>query len=133
MIRKVLDSDTGRYKEIEVPCPVAIEKYNCYMGRVDKSDQYLSYHNVLRKTVRYWQKLFYHLVDIAVVNSFVLYNLIAHMSGCRPITENDFRDELVLQIIEHYGKNQREKVCPGRPSSSDCRVWHGSTISSSMG
>ena len=133
VIRKVLDSGTGRYKEIEVPRPVTIEKYNYYMGGVDKSDQYLAYHNVLRKTVRYWKTLFYHLVDIAAVNSFILYNLIAHMSGCRLVTENDFRDELVLQIIERYGKDQREKVCPGRPSRSDCRVRHGSTISSSMG
>ena len=133
MIQKVLDSDTGRYKEIEVPRPAAIEKYNCYRGGVDKSDQYLSYHNVLRKTVRYWKTLFYHLIDIALVNSFILHNLVAHMSGCRLVTENDFRDELVLQIIERYGKDQREKVCPGRPSPSDCRVWHGSTISGSMG
>ena len=135
VIRKVLDSDTGRYKEIEVPRPVAIEKYNCYMGGVDKSDQYSSYHNVLCKTVRHWKTLFYHLVDIAVVNSFILYNLVAHMSGCRLVTENNFnfRDELVLQIIERYGKDQREKVCPGRQSRFDCRVRHGSTISGSMG
>ena len=38
VVQKVLDSDTGRYKEIEVPRPVAIEKYTCYMGGVDKSD-----------------------------------------------------------------------------------------------
>ena len=67
-------------------------------------------------------------IDIAVVHSFVLYNLIAHMSGCRFITKNDFRDELILQIIECYGKKQREKMCPDRPSCSDCRVRHGSTI-----
>ena len=75
VIQKVLDSDTGRYKEIEVPHPVAI---NCYIGGVDKSDLYLSYHNVLRKTVRYWKALFYHLVDIAVVNSFILYIISLH-------------------------------------------------------
>ena len=44
------------------------------MGGIDKSDQYLAYHNVLRKTVRYWKTLFYHMIDVAVVNAFVLYN-----------------------------------------------------------
>ena len=28
-------------------------KGNKYMGRVDKSDQYIAYHNVLRRTIDY--------------------------------------------------------------------------------
>ncbi len=76
------------------------------MGGVDKSDQFLAYHNVLRKTVRYWKTLFYHAIDIAVVNSFILYNYVATLSGCRTVTENDFRDDLVLQLIEVYGRHQ---------------------------
>lgn len=57
---------------MEIPRPIAIEKYNQFMGGVDKSDQYLAYHNVLQKTVRYWKTLFYHMIDVAVVNAFVL-------------------------------------------------------------
>ena len=49
-----------------IPRPIAIEKYNLFMGGVDKSDQYLAYHNV-RKTVHYWKTLFYHMIDVAVV------------------------------------------------------------------
>ena len=76
------------------------------MEGVDKSDQLLSYHNVLRKTLRYWKTLFYHMIDIAAVNAFILYNLIATSSGVKTITENEFRDNLVLQIIAKYGKNE---------------------------
>lgn len=43
----------------------------------DKSDQYLAYHIVLRKTVRYWKTSFYHMIDVAVVNAFILYNHLA--------------------------------------------------------
>ena len=57
---------------MEIPRPIAIEKYNQFMCGVDKSDQYLAYHNVLQKTVRYWKTLFYHMIDVAVVNAFVL-------------------------------------------------------------
>ena len=81
--------------------------YNHYMGGVDVSDQYLSYHNTLRKTVRYWKTLFYHLIDICVVNSFILYNSIAILFGCRVVTENDYRHELALQIINAYGREQQ--------------------------
>ena len=69
-------------------------------GGVDKSDQFLAYHNVLRKTARFWKTLFYHLIDVAVVNLFILYNLVAVESGHKPISENDFRDILVLQSLK---------------------------------
>ena len=62
----------GKRTTMEIPRPIAIEKYNQFMGGVDKSDQYLAYHNVLQKTVRYWKTLFYHMIDVAVVNAFVL-------------------------------------------------------------
>ena len=110
-----------------------IEKYNAYMGGVDKSDQLLSYHNVLRKTLRYRKTLFYHMIDIAAVNAFILYNLIATLSEIKTVTENQFRDSLVLQIIAKYGKNERQEATStvGRPIRSDCRVKHGSKIFSS--
>jgi hypothetical protein len=45
------------------------EKYNVYMGGVDKSDQFLANHYVWRKTVCYWKTLFYHIiVDTAAEN-----------------------------------------------------------------
>ena len=61
-----------------VPVPLAVVKYNTSMGGVDEIYQDLSYHNVLRHTVRYWKTLFYHAVDVAVVNSFILYNVLAY-------------------------------------------------------
>lgn len=66
------------------------------------------------------------MVDIAAVNAFILYNYIASMKGLKTVSENDFRDHLVLQIIELYGKHQREKAPMGRPPRSDERVKHGS-------
>ena len=84
-----------------------------FMGGVNKSDQYLVYHNVLCITVQYWKTLFYHMIDVAIVNAFVLYNHLALLSGFRPVSENDFCDELVLQIIEKYGRQK-----PRRPSRS---------------
>jgi len=71
------------------------------------------------------------MIDVAVVNAFVLYNHLALLSGCRTVSENDFRDELVLQIIDKYGKHSTPDTQPGRPSRSDCRVRHGSIFSTS--
>ena len=46
--------------------------YNKYMSGVDKSDQLIGKYNSLR-TNRYWKTLFYHFLDIARVNSYIMF------------------------------------------------------------
>ena len=48
--------------------------YNKYMNATDRSDQILGTHNVQRKPMRWW-KTFFHLIDISIVNSFILFRL----------------------------------------------------------
>ena len=47
--------------------------YNKYMNTVERSNQILATNNVLHKCMRWWKTLFFHLIDIAVVNSFILF------------------------------------------------------------
>ncbi len=70
--RRVKNPSTNISSSTNVPCPVMLEKYNKSMGGVDKSDQFISYHKVLRKTVKYWKTPFYHLIDIGLVNAHIL-------------------------------------------------------------
>lgn len=65
------------------------------------------------------QETYFITIDIAVVNAFVL-----HIFVGTP-TQLNFRNTLVLQIIEKYGRDQRETVPRGRPPTSSCRVHHG--------
>lgn len=53
---------------------------------------------------------------------------VVHQGGLKVISENDFRDTLVLQIILKYGRRQRGSTPVGRPPRSDCRVKHGSIL-----
>ena len=50
-----------------------IANYNKYMNAVDRSDQILATNNINRKCVRWWKALFFHLIDIAIVNSYILF------------------------------------------------------------
>ena len=127
--RKIFNCDTGRKEEVSIPRPIAIDKYNMFMGGVEKSDQLL-YHTILRKTVRYRKTLLYHLINVAVVNSHILYNYPAVYAGSKTVTENDFRDALVLQIIQKYGQEKQQHITRGRPPVSSCRVRHGSKLHS---
>ena len=49
----------------------AISNHNRYTNAVDRSDQILATNNVLRKCLRWSKTLFFHLIDIAVLNSFI--------------------------------------------------------------
>ena len=43
------------------------------MAGVDRSDQLTSYYSCPRKSVRWYKKVIFHLMDVTVVNSFLLY------------------------------------------------------------
>ena len=53
--------------------PECVYRYNQFMNGVKKSDQHLAKYNLLRKCIRWWKTLFFHMVDISVVNSFILF------------------------------------------------------------
>ena len=43
------------------------------MNGVDWSDQILTTNSVLRKSMKWWKTLIYHLIGMAVVNGFILF------------------------------------------------------------
>ena len=50
--------------------PIVIQDYNKCMGRVDQSDQMLSYYGFPHHTVKWWQRAFFHLLDLSIVNAY---------------------------------------------------------------
>ena len=56
-----------------LPCPSIIDDYNLYMGGVDLADQNLSYYSMTtRKTLKWWKKVFWRLVNICITNSRII-------------------------------------------------------------
>ena len=53
-----------------VPQPV---KYNASMRGVDRSDQLINKYKSLRKTNEWWKTVFFHLIDICRMNSYILF------------------------------------------------------------
>ncbi|KFM82040.1 PiggyBac transposable element-derived protein 4, partial [Stegodyphus mimosarum] len=54
--------------------PLPIIKYNAFMSGVDRQDQMLSYYLSERKSLRWYKKLFFHTIEVMLMNSHALYN-----------------------------------------------------------
>ena len=85
----------NKFQKLDVPQPQLIRDYNKYMSGVDRSDQMINKYNSLRKADKYWKTIFYHLLDIAHVNSFILFR--SH-TGNRRVNQLDFSLELIRQL-----------------------------------
>lgn len=86
--------------------PTSVINYNKTMGGVDKSDQCLSYYPVARNhQQKYYKKVFRHLLNQSVWNSFVLYKknggLKSHL---------DFRMKLIERLIEEGDSVHEQNV-----------------------
>jgi len=53
--------------------PTCIVDYIRLMGGVDLSDQMNSYNSCLRKTTKWYRKLFFHLFNLCLINAYLLY------------------------------------------------------------
>ena len=79
-----------------------VRDYDNSMSGIDWSDQMLSYHSGLRKTLRWYKKAGVHIREIFLTNAFYLYRKfstnkeIAHLA--------DFREVIIKKLIGNRKK-----------------------------
>jgi hypothetical protein len=98
--------------------PAIVEDYNKHMGYVDKSDRMANSYSISRRTWKWTKKLFFHLLDLTILNSYIL------LSSCgAKLSHRDFRIALVRNMLEHAGRGPPRPQRPvGRPPALSTRV-----------
>ena len=89
--------------------PSSIINYNMNMGAVDHSDKVTKPFVTERKTVKWYKKVYFHLVDLAVYNSYIVWR---SFDPTRSKSYETFILKLVHEILE---KNHQERKKIGRP------------------
>ena len=79
--------------------PDVVIDYTKNMRLVDKSDMQIASVDCMRRSIKWYKKLFFHLVDVALLNAFNLYKL---HSG-KKISMRVFSLRVVRQLVDIYG------------------------------
>lgn len=78
--------------------------YVCFthrnMGGVDVSDALIGYYTVLRKTRKWYHTFFFHFLDIAVVNSFIIHQQLAALQNKRAKNQREFQEALACELAD---------------------------------
>ena len=77
--------------------PEIICEYNKLMGGVDHNDKLLVYFAAGRKTIKWWKRVFWRLIDIALVDCHLLYKL---KPGNESVSQKQFRLELCHSLVQ---------------------------------
>lgn len=110
--------DKAEKKKISIDCPKIVKEYNAHMGDVDLMDSFLGRYRIKVKTRKWYIRIFYHLLDVAIINSWVLYKSVETKKGLEPrklMNLAEFRTELA-DVQRTYGAVS--EPTRGRPSNS---------------
>lgn len=82
--------------------PTCVMKYNECMGSIDKTDMLLSSVECVRKTLKWYKKIFFHLIDLSLLNSHIMYKTVTGEN----IPLAKFQLELIRQLLEKYSTSK---------------------------
>ena len=94
----VHQSVTVRSRRSTQQKPLVVNQYNHSMNGVDRADQYTVYYSFIRRSVKWWRKIFFWIMEVAVVNSYILYKC----TVVRPITHLEYRHSVVRALATPY-------------------------------
>ena len=73
----------------------------------------MSYYSFLHKSVKWWRKVFFWMLEVAVVNAYIIYKDLALKRGERPISHLAFRRRLIQSLAEPILSSATPRACTG--------------------
>ncbi|CAK1602300.1 unnamed protein product [Parnassius mnemosyne] len=91
--------------------PEIIEFYNSTKGAVDTVDQMCSIMSTSRKTNRWPLCLFYDILNLSIVNAYVIYVSNAIRNGKKPLKRRPFALEMADELMKPWLQERYQTVC----------------------
>ncbi|XP_071377159.1 piggyBac transposable element-derived protein 4-like [Centroberyx affinis] len=96
--RNMKDKATGKWERRRVPVPAPVAAYNTHMEGLDLSQRLLQVFSVRKNTDRWYRTLFYHFVDIATANAYILHREQCARREENPTSPLDFLEHLTAEL-----------------------------------
>ncbi|KAG8250158.1 hypothetical protein J6590_108338 [Homalodisca vitripennis] len=100
LISSALHADDRLFRSkksgIEAIKPVVINEYNLHMGGVDNKDKSIYHLTCTRPSKKYWVKIFENFLDMALLNSYILYK----QNTDKPMDRHHFTVMIVESLID---------------------------------
>ena len=128
-IGMVMKRPKGSREKLPIPCPTSISDYNSFMGGVDITDQHISYYSLTqRRTLKWWKKIFWRMIDISILNSWIIFR--TNIKDSDISSHREFRIALVHELVQPLLSLKASPECPvsltyakgRRPASAEKRL-----------
>jgi len=125
--------DRKAKRHISIDCPQIVHEYNAHMGGVDLMDGLMGRYHIRAKTRDAATRIFYHLIDMAATNAYILHRRIQTENASKEniLALPDFRETLAAGLVTYKNKN-----FPGRPintKNASSPRWGNQSPSSQSG
>ena len=99
----------------EIDCPDVVRIYNKHMGGVDLLDSLLGLHRTNVRSKKWYHRIFFHCMDMVVVNSWLLYRRVhvQNQLNVASLSLADFKADLAESLCKFRkgsAKKRRKKV-----------------------
>lgn len=104
----------GTAEKVSTQIPEMVTRYNSGMGGVDKSDQMKgTYAFDRRSRTKYYLRVFFDLLDTAMVNGWITHNMVQKAANRRQLDHLEFQQSVVKGLLGSY--NTRRNNAPTAP------------------
>lgn len=117
---KIKRYDRKEKQNIYIDCPFIIQEYNKHMGGVDLLDSLIGRYKIKIKSKKWHIRIFYHILDLTIVNSWLLYKRVLENKNKNDILNQAQFRAYVANCLCTVGTTTLCKR--GRPSSADTSV-----------
>jgi hypothetical protein len=98
--------------------PKTVVDCNRHLGYVDKGDRMANSYSINRCTWKWTKTLFFHLFDLAILNSYILFSSL----GGKEISHRDFRNTLIRNLLAQAGHERNVQRPVGRPPAAALQI-----------
>ena len=80
--------------------PSVVADYNVHMIGVDRMDQLTSYYSFTHKTVKWWRKVFFWMVEVALVNTYIIHKKLQQSIEMPAKSHITLRREILIELCK---------------------------------